>query len=200
MKFQNLLIAIAVFAITLPVFGAQAQTLAVHKSIDFESVEFNRDNKHCLSASTSILHNGNLGLEAIAEGKVREYKKHRNRILKMIRFYESECGGEVTVQWYRLTIGEERTKQAIRILDDYAVRSLDEEFGPVDCDTHYADMETSFLAHQAAFERFELDPNHDDLEDLTDAYQDFSYAYNGFTLRECGTVKPSVRVKHYDVR
>ena len=191
---------IAAAAITLPVFGAQAQKLAVHKSIDFEPLEFNRDNKHCLSASTSILHNGNLGLEAIAEGKIREYKNHRSRILKMIRYYESECGGEVTVQWYRLTVGEERTKQAVRILDEFDVKSLNEEFGPVECKDYYADMETSFLAHQAAFERFELDPNQDDLEDLTDAYQEFSVAYSGFTFRECGTVRPSDRVRHYDVR
>ena len=175
MKFQNLLFAIAVFAITLPVFGAQAQKLAVHKSIDFEPLEFNRDNKHCLSASTSIQLNGNLGLEAIAEGKIREYKNHRNRIQKLIRYYESdECGGEVNVQWYRLTVGEERTKQTVRILDDYDVKSLNEEFGPVECKDYYAGMETSFLAHQAAFKRFELDPNHDDLEDLTDAYQELS--------------------------
>ena len=200
MKFQNLLFAIAVFAITLPVFGAQAQTLAVHKSIDFEPLEFDYRNDHCLGASTSILRNGNLGLEAIAEGKVREYKKHRNQILKRIRYYESECGGEVTVQWYRLTVGDERTKQTVRILDDYDVKSLNEEFGPVDCDEHYAGMETSFLAHQAAFKRFELDPNHDDLEDLTDAFQDFNSAFGGFTSRECGTVRPSVRVRHYDVR
>ncbi|MEC8153309.1 MAG: hypothetical protein ACPG4D_04845 [Alphaproteobacteria bacterium] len=39
-----------------------------------------------------------------------------------------------------------------------------------------------------------------DLADLMDAFDGFSKAYFGYMYFECGTLKPSIRVEHYDVR
>ena len=200
MKIRNLLFALAVFATAMPFSGAQAQKVAVHKSFVFEPLELNSENRVCLSMSTSITRAGNLGLEAIAAADLREYKKHRSQITKRIRQYESYCGGEVTVLWYRKNLGEETKRQAVRILDDYAVRHADEGSWSEDCHEHAANLEAFFPAPQAAVERFEQDPNADDLEDLMDTFDGFSKAYFGYLYFECGTLKPSIRVQHYQVR
>ena len=66
--------------------------------------------------------------------------------------------------------------------------------------SYSADLEVYFSAHQAAVERFEKDPNADDLADLEDALAAANNAFPAYMYYECGTLDPSIRVQHYDVR
>ena len=200
MKIRNLLFALAVFATAMPFSGAQAQKVAVHKSFVFEPLELNSENRECMSMSLAISRAGNRGLAAIAAGDFRVYKKHRSQITQRIQQYRSYCGGKVTVLWQRINLGEETRRKAVRILDGYKIKHADEESWSEECHKYSADLEVYFSAHQAAVERFEKDPNADDLADLEDALAGFSNAFPAYMYCECGTLDPSIRVQHYDVR